>query len=318
MSKRSLLEHRFWLSVVIPVAIASTFVGLSIIWNQDYGLTLFLFTPFLIGLVSGLIYRPRNKQEIGMAILGTTLSFVLIGFVVMAIRIEGLVCLAMAVPLALPISIVSILISYFVLRSNANQTNQFSVLTILVLSVPFLMGFEASHKRIPALHEVVTTIEVDAPIETVWKNVIEFPQINEEPYGILQLGFAYPINAKIEGTGVGAIRYCNFNTGSFVEPITEWNEPWLLAFDVAEQPPIMIETGLTGRFQTAHLDYLRSKRGQFKLSEKDGKTVIEGTTFYTHDIAPAWYWSFYSDRIIHQIHLRVLNHIKKVSEQKAN
>ena len=153
------------------------------------------------------------------------------------------------------------------------------------------------------------------PIEKVWANVVEFPQIDKTPDGILKLGFAYPINAKIDGTGVGAIRRCNFNTGSFVEPITVWDEPHLLAFDVKEQPAPMTELSPYENLHTAHLEYLRSQKGQFRLFEKDGKTILEGTTFYTHDIAPDLYWKLFSDEIIHQIHLRVLNHIKEVSEK---
>jgi hypothetical protein len=132
---------------------------------------------------------------------------------------------------------------------------------------------------------------------------------------VLKLGFAYPIEAKIDGTGVGAVRYCNFNTGPFVEPITVWQEPNLLAFDVKEQPEPMTEMSPYEHLTSAHLTYLRSLKGQFRLYEKEGKTVLEGTTFYTHDISPDVYWRQYSDEIIHQIHLRVLNYIKKVSER---
>jgi hypothetical protein len=185
----------------------------------------------------------------------------------------------------------------------------------MVLLLPFTFGFEVSTRSQPTLHRVVTTVEIDAPIEKVWKNVIEFPQIDAEPEGVLRLGFAYPINARIDGSGVGAVRYCNFNTGPFVEPITTWQEPNLLAFDVREQPVPMTETSPYNNLHTAHLEYIRSQKGQFRLYEKDGKTVVEGTTWYTHDIAPDVYWNLFSDEIIHQIHLRVLNHIKEVSER---
>jgi len=40
---------------------------------------------------------------------------------------------------------------------------------------------------------------------------------------LFRLGFASPQYARIEGTGVGAIRYCVFSTGPFVEPITAWS-----------------------------------------------------------------------------------------------
>ena len=76
----------------------------------------------------------------------------------------------------------------------------------------------------------------------------------------------------------------------------------------------MIETSPYEHLHAAHLDYLRSQRGQFRLFEMNGKTIVEGTTFYTHDIAPDIYWKLFSDEIIHQIHMRVLNHIKQVAE----
>lgn len=60
---------------------------------------------------------------------------------------------------------------------------------------------------------------------------------------------------------------------------------------------------------------LCQKKGQFKLTKlKKGKTLLEGTTWYYHNIKPAFYWQEWSDLIIHKIHDRVLVHIKKNSE----
>lgn len=41
--------------------------------------------------------------------------------------------------------------------------------------------------------------------------------------------------------GVGAIRYCDFSTGPFVEPIEIWDEARLLQFSVTKSPPPMRE-----------------------------------------------------------------------------
>jgi hypothetical protein len=69
-------------------------------------------------------------------------------------------------------------------------------------------------------------------VQDVWREVIAFSPIPEPQEFMFRLGVAYPMNAKITGEGVGAIRYCNFSTGSFVEPITHWEEHKRLAFDV--------------------------------------------------------------------------------------
>ena len=48
-----------------------------------------------------------------------------------------------------------------------------------------------------------------------------------------------------------------------------------------------------------------------------GRTRLEGTTWYRHRLRPAAYWKVWSDEIIHQIHLRVLRHIKISAEGQS-
>ena len=58
-----------------------------------------------------------------------------------------------------------------------------------------------------------------------------------------------------------------------------------------------------------------SKQGRFQLTPLTGnRTLLEGTTRYRHGLWPATYWRWWSDAIIHRIHLRVLNHIRELSE----
>jgi hypothetical protein len=186
---------------------------------------------------------------------------------------------------------------------------------ILLSSIPGLAFVEKEQDI--KLTTVVSSIEIDADPQTVWKNVVEFPQLEEPSEFIFKTGIAYPINAKIEGTGVGAIRHCNFTTGSFVEPITVWDEPRLLKFDVLDQPEPMKELSFWD-IDAPHLhDFFVSKQGQFKLTAlPNGKTLLEGTTWYHHRIKPAFYWQLWSNEIVHAIHQRVLTHIKKNSEQQ--
>jgi len=44
------------------------------------------------------------------------------------------------------------------------------------------------------------------------------------------------------------------------------------------------------------------------------RTRLHGSTWYQHGLEPAGYWRWWSDAIIHRIHLRVLEHIKKRAE----
>ena len=167
------------------------------------------------------------------------------------------------------------------------------------------------HRRIR-----VHSIDVEAPPETVWKNVVSFAQLPPPDEWLFRAGIAYPIRAEIEGTGVGAERHCVFSTGSFVEPIEVWEEPILLKFSVTSNPAPMEEWTIYDEVHPPHLDsFLVSQGGQFKLTVLAGnRTRLEGTTWYRHNLWPAEYWRRWSDHIIHSIHLRVLRHIKSQSE----
>jgi hypothetical protein len=152
----------------------------------------------------------------------------------------------------------------------------------------------------------------------VWPNVIGFSDLPEEgvPW-YFAMGIAYPQRAVIEGRGVGAVRYCEFSTGPFVEPITVWDEPNHLAFDVQSQPPSMHEWSPWEHVNAPHVDgYIVSHRGEFRLVALDGgtRTRLEGTTWYHLDMFPQAYWTLYSDELLHSIHRRVLHHIRDLSE----
>jgi hypothetical protein len=102
-----------------------------------------------------------------------------------------------------------------------------------------------------------------------------------------------------------------------VEPITAWDEPRRLAFDVARQPEPMHETSPYQRVNAPHLiDGLVSRRGEFRLVElPGGRTRLEGSTWYQLDMAPEPYWRLYADALIGAIHDRVLAHVKQLAER---
>ena len=169
----------------------------------------------------------------------------------------------------------------------------------------------------PPLYAVKTSIVINANPEKVWSHVVSFSQLPPPTERMFKTGIAYPIRAEIHGQGVGAVRHCVFSTGEFVEPITVWDEPRLLAFNVTAQPRAMEELSLYSDLRPPHLEnYLISQHGQFELkSLPDGTTLLEGTTWYQNRFWPAPYWHLWSDYIIHGIHERVLLHIKSLAEK---
>ncbi len=191
-----------------------------------------------------------------------------------------------------------------------------SVLAFLPLTI---LASAQTTQAGPELTSVTTSIVVEAPPETVWRNIVAFNELDAPDELMFRAGVAYPVRAEIKGEGVGAVRHCVFSTGPFVEPVTVWDEPRLLAFSVTKNPPTMDEMS-PYEIHPKHLDgHFVSERGQFLLVDLGGgRTRIQGTTWYRQSFGPSAYWQLWSDHIIHTIHTRVLRHIKQNSERPAH
>jgi len=278
---------------------------------------LFLGLPILVCFLSAFCTSYGRNVPFSKAYWISVVSLLLLGTFIVVCALDGIICLLMAFPLAMLLGVIGAALGRVLGRECDHGIVKIAPL-LLIMSFPGLVAFEARETEGPPLRSVTTFVVVDAPIARVWEVVVAFPRITEPADGIFRLGIAYPVEARIEGSGVGAVRYCTFSTGSFVEPITQWNRHALLAFDVTSCPPPMNEFSIYKNVQAPHLHgYMISRRGQFRLFEKDGRVVLEGTTWYTHSLVPQWYWGPISDFIIHRIHDRVLDHIKRVAESPA-
>ena len=238
-----------------------------------------------------------------------------------ATAFEGLICIIMMLPLAVPIVVLGTLVGYFILELGPEPPRDLGKLVIVLFALlPTMVGAEHVAKPEPVLFTCETSVVVDASPENVWRHVVSFSDLDPPNDWLFRTGVAYPIRARIEGTGVGAVRRCEFSTGAFVEPIEVWDEPRLLRFAVTSNPAPMQEWNPLFEIHPPHLDgFLVSKQGQFLLTPlPGGKTLLKGSTLYQHGLWPASYWRLWSDPIIHRIHDRVLRHIKTLAESEKS
>jgi uncharacterized membrane protein YhaH (DUF805 family) len=282
----------------------------------NYGWGLFVGIPFFLGLSSTLIYSFHRPRPLGKCLLVATISTGLVGAALFALAVEGIICLVMALPLALALALFGAFIGYVVQRRPTFATSTLRVVSVGFLLIPGLILVEYGIGETPPLYKVTTSVVIKSDPETVWTHVVTFSQLPPPTETIFKTGIAYPIRAEMHGRGPGAVRHCIFSTGPFVEPITAWDEPRLLQFDVGEQPRAMEELSLYNDLRPPHLEnYFIARKGQFELkSLADGTTLLEGTTWYQNRFWPAPYWHLWSDAIIDSIHNRVLQHIKSLAE----
>ncbi|HUR39049.1 MAG TPA: SRPBCC family protein [Planctomycetota bacterium] len=308
-------------SAAMAMALTALPAGLLVAFatelTRTYGWTLFVGVPFMIGLFSTLLSSYHAPRTLKACIAVTTGSLTLLGLVLVVIAFEGIICIFMAAPLAWGIALAGTILGRFVAKIWRDEC-QASALALLV-ALPLVMGAEGTAQGEPPLQAVRTTVEIAATPDRVWRHVVSFTEIPAPGELIFRTGLSYPLRAEIVGRGVGAVRHCVFTTGPFVEPITTWDEPRLLAFGVTAQPAPMEEWTPYPGIHPPHLDgYFVSRRGQFLLTPlPDGKTLLEGTTWYTHRLWPTAYWGLWSDAIIHRIHGRVLRHVKRLAEERG-
>ena len=284
---------------------------------HSYGAALFLATPLAMGTVAGFVFNRPTRRSLGASAGLAALVMLASALVLLLFAFEGLICIAMAAPIVAPLGILGGLLG----KAVADLANpRAAPLTALVIAMPLVAGAERLAN--PPLPEycVFTAVEVAAPPAAVWPHVVEFPDLPAPDDWFFRCGIACPLRARIEGHGVGAVRHCEFTTGDFVEPISAWEEPRRLAFDVTSQPDPMTELSPWRHVHPPHLheQSLRSRRGEFRLVDLGaGRTRLEGRTWYTFDMHPQAYWTLWSDFSIHRIHRRVLDHVKRLAETET-
>jgi uncharacterized membrane protein YhaH (DUF805 family) len=290
------------------LAILVCVVGFS-----NYGGPLFIGTPFIQGMVCSWAFNRDQPKSTTETIAVVWISLLLVAGIVFLFAMEGVFCLLMALPLAAVLGIMGAVVGRNIaLRGGRDLAGT----AALVFVVPTGALMQKVTTPAPPIYEVVTTVNVAAPPEVVWNRVVQFKEISARPAWYFRGGIAYPVRATIEGKGVGAIRRCEFSTGAFVEPITVWDEPRRLAFDVTEQPPPLKELSIYSKVYAPHVNgYFLSDRGEFRLiSLPGGRTRLEGHTWYSVAIYPQAYWRAISEVLLHKIHRRVLDEVKLESE----
>jgi uncharacterized protein YndB with AHSA1/START domain len=277
----------------------------------EYGWGLFLALPFAMGTLAVLFYGRGGPVRLREALLLSMYPVFVLGAILLATAVEGVICLVMAFPIAIVMALLGGALGYALSESLRMKQHSNLMMLAVVLLPTSVVDFEARHARQAPMFEVSTSMDIAAPPEAVWQATIAPSQLRAPTDIAFRAGVAYPRGAWIEGTGVGATRYCDFSTGRLIEPVLAWKEPELLRFSVTANPQPMQEWTPYAQIHPPHLDgFLVSRQGQFRLTPIPGGTRIEATTWYQHNLWPAPYWRWWSDDIIHRVHRMVLEHIR--------
>src|SRR5712691_3171046 len=193
------------LGVAAAIAITIPTVLIGVYLRRMYSAGLFLGVPFTIGYISAYVFNARQAQSAGRTIEVALVAVALAGGAMLVFALEGVVCIALALPLAALLAVPGAILGRAVALRGAGPP-----LLAAALLAPVVV-LVSPGQRAPS-HEVVTVIEVNAPPAVVWRHVVSFPSLAPAREWPFRAGVAAPMAARIVGRGVGATRYCDFTT----------------------------------------------------------------------------------------------------------
>src|SRR6478736_4238592 len=199
----------FSIGIVLIISLAIT--GLMINYLNEYGWSLFVGVPFMLGFGSVLIYGHHRQLKFKEAFTVSLISILLFSLIIFILAFEGIICIVMALPILFPIALIGATIAYAINDSRRAMTTNLFIIPIL--TIPCAGFIEHGNNLTPPRMNVVTEIIINAPKQEIWNELVAFGQIDPPTELLFKTGIAYPIHAQIEGTGVGAVRRCNFTTG---------------------------------------------------------------------------------------------------------
>lgn len=260
----------------------------------------FVILPILMGIISAWFWRDLNLtsgQRVGYSILNGSLA-ILLSFIFLG---EGMICLIIVSPLIFAFVITGTFIGKVMFKKK-NRTLNVSLISILMLVFITDSVSEHDHENM-----VGDEILIHAPADKIWKHVVAFDKIKKgNDYWLFKIGMPSPMQTTVTGYQLGAGRKCIFSNGYvFDEKIVTFDVNRNLTFDIVHQP---LDPEIMG-----HIDI---KRGQFILKDNgNGTTTLIGNSWYKLHVFPIWYYDIWAESITRNVHLRVMEHIKELSEQ---
>jgi hypothetical protein len=263
----------------------------------------FILLPLIVGLVAAWFWRRLNRSLAITFLDALWVSLLAIAASAAVLR-EGVVCLVIVFPALYALVLSGLLLGRIWFQRN-HTTLQLSIFPFLIL-LTLTDAFYSSDQRAMVTDEIL----IHTTVDKVWPHVLAFSEIPDRPdYWIFRLGLPYPTQTTNGGNFVGADRQCMFSDGIVIkERVAEFVPRERLTFNIVEQPTHPEAYG-----------HITLHRGQFVLHDNgNGTTTLTGSSWYTLHVRPLWYFDLWTRDMTRAVHLRVMNHIRRLAEKERS
>ena len=305
------------LAVGVPVVIAGALAYLAIYVSGVYGLALFFAVPLMIGwLATALLRIARGPRSLSDCLSISAAAALVLASAFLVVRAEGLACILMALPLSAPMIILGSVVAYSLFHRrewNAIRASAI-VVTIVLTAIAIEPRFHHASSAV-----VADSILVRASPRETWRAIVALDRIPQPHDWIYRLGVACPQRTRIVSPATNGLRVCTMSTGVVVEQIEVWRPEAMLRWRSQSAPPPMKELNPFADVDPPHLHgYYEAPRGEFALAPAaTNMTILTRRTWYTQELAPAYYWRWWCELAINHVHRTVLEHVRDAAESKG-
>lgn len=228
---------------------------------------------------------------------------------------EGWICIVMGSIVGLPLAILGGILSG--LSQDLNRRRGRRALLLVIAFLPGGSSIVESRLGLPAeLKEASTSIDIAAPRERVWENIVRVRAIREPITGFFyRMGFPKPIEATLTHEGVGGVRHARFEGDLvFVETITEWKDLDTLSFAIKADPSATPLTTLDGHV-TVGGRYFDVLQGTYRIEPlEDGRIRLHLSSRFRVSTRFNFYSTEWAGFLMRDIQGSILDVIKRRCE----
>ncbi len=306
----------YWLivAILIPMGFYAMFI-----WDvferfmELMSVSFLFFIPFSMGLLSVLLAPVAWTQKLRYTFIVPWIPVFSFCFVTLILQMESVACWIMLLPLFMLFASIGGVFGGYL--KSLRKNNKLNVSLGIIL--PFLVvPIENMVPAEPTVYTCYTTIDIEAPQDDIWKNVVRVKEISDrEDNGTLTniLGFPRPVKGEFDRGAVGGSRKAIFTYGLvFDEVITEYTDRRKMAFSVrvASLPAGMDEHVRIGGKYFDMLD------ATYELQPLDnGKYRLHLYSHYEMTTTFNFYASWWGDWILSDIQNNILQVIKTRCEK---
>ncbi len=316
---------QIWISIIFRFSILTAYAaslyliafGLFYVSKNAGAVAALTLVPLFYGSAIQIILDPGKKQSFSYIFLRGLMVLACIFIILVLIKIETLLCLAIATPPFLILMIPGLFLMRSLLhylKPGRSQRHVYVSLWFLpLLLIPLIDTLDFPKGG----NVVLTEITINAPAAVVWKETMEIPEIQRHErvwtftHNIMLS--PQPIDAVLHGH----IRQLRWTNGvRFQEHITKKINNSFVAWDFVFNEPGTLE--LIDPHIKPQGELLNLKNGSYTLTSLDKEqTRLILKTHYSLKTPVNFYLEMWGRVLLQDFHKSVLTVIKKRAEQRS-